>query len=164
MVRCGTLKEAELIPDSAVPYTLPESRWNSSNRQTSNEWKRRSSHTLRHVWGNGALIPPKEKVLERANHSWLVREKDLAAQLLKRVCVLESVCVWSVFLFQATGREGIKKPWMQRTQPAGWRLNGDRAIPQGGGECEITRKVRRDMPLMFYTLCMPVFMFRCIYL
>lgn len=26
MVRCGTLKEAELIPDSAVPYTLPESR------------------------------------------------------------------------------------------------------------------------------------------
>lgn len=26
MVRCSTLKEAELIPDSAVPYTLPESR------------------------------------------------------------------------------------------------------------------------------------------
>lgn len=25
-VRCSTLKEAELIPDSAVPYTLPESR------------------------------------------------------------------------------------------------------------------------------------------
>lgn len=37
MVRCSTLKEAELIPDSAVPYTLPQSRWNSSNRQTSNE-------------------------------------------------------------------------------------------------------------------------------
>lgn len=35
MVRCSTLKEAELIPDSAVPYTLPESRCNSSNRQTS---------------------------------------------------------------------------------------------------------------------------------
>lgn len=32
-VRCNTLKEAELIPDSAVPYTLPESRCNSSNRQ-----------------------------------------------------------------------------------------------------------------------------------
>lgn len=26
MARCSTLKEAELIPDSAVPYTLPESR------------------------------------------------------------------------------------------------------------------------------------------
>lgn len=35
MVRCNTLKEAELIPDSAVPYTLPESRCNSSNRQIS---------------------------------------------------------------------------------------------------------------------------------
>lgn len=34
-VRCNTLKEAELIPDSAVPYTLPESRCNSSNRQRS---------------------------------------------------------------------------------------------------------------------------------
>lgn len=34
-VRCNTLKEAELIPDSAVPYTLPESRCNSSNHQRS---------------------------------------------------------------------------------------------------------------------------------
>lgn len=32
-MRCGTLKEAELIPDSAVPYTLPESRCKSSKRQ-----------------------------------------------------------------------------------------------------------------------------------
>lgn len=62
-VRCSTLKEAELILDSAVPYTLPESRWNSSNRQMSNEGKRvgGGSHTLRHVWGNGHSKMPKEK-------------------------------------------------------------------------------------------------------
>lgn len=34
-MKCNTLKEAELIPDSAVPYTLPESRCNSSNHQRS---------------------------------------------------------------------------------------------------------------------------------
>lgn len=113
MVRCGTLKEAELIPDSAVPYTLPESRWNSSNRQIVIRVERSCLHTLRHVWGNGALITPKEKVLERTNHSWLVREKELAAQLLVCVWVCVFKCVWlcvrSVLLFQATGREGTEK-------------------------------------------------------
>lgn len=54
-VRCNTLKEAELIPDSAVPYTLPESRCNSSNHQRSKfESKARGrggalSHAVRHV-------------------------------------------------------------------------------------------------------------------
>lgn len=36
---------------------------------------------------------------------------------------------------------------MQRAQPADWLLNSDRAIPQDGGEREVTRKVRCFMPL-----------------
>lgn len=44
-MRCGTLKEAELIPDSAVPYTLPESRCKSSNRQTSKGLRERYRRT-----------------------------------------------------------------------------------------------------------------------
>lgn len=48
-VRCNTLKEAELIPDSAVPYTLPESRCNSSNHQRSKFESKASGGALTHL-------------------------------------------------------------------------------------------------------------------
>lgn len=52
-VRCNTLKEAELIPDSAVPYTLPESRCNSSNHHRS---KFESKAGGRRVSGGGGAL------------------------------------------------------------------------------------------------------------
>lgn len=56
-VRCNTLKEAELIPDSAVPYTLPESRCNSSNHQRSKSESR--------ARGGGALARCTTRVRQR---------------------------------------------------------------------------------------------------
>lgn len=96
-----------------------------------------------------------ERKSVREGEPQLVSQRKRAGSPITWMCVC--VCVYSqCFCFRLqVGREQRR---MQRTQPAGWRLNGDRAIPQGGGECEITRKVGCDMPLTFYTLCMPVFM------
>lgn len=96
LVRCSTLKEAELIPDSAVPYTLPESRWNSSNRQnvkTSNEGEGEELTQLttcvrkRSTQDGGTEVA----VLERPNRSLLVRGESGQPKYV-RVCVF--VCAF----------------------------------------------------------------------
>lgn len=141
MAWCGTLKEAELIPDSAVPYTLLESRWNSSNRQT--RQKRRGkgrekgiSHTSGHVWALKKCLKKSGRVRERANRSWLVRERSWQLQYL---CGYWSVfgCVWgqwrrfwlqrrkggeregvAVSAVSAAGRSAAEQ-W--QNNPAGWQ-------------------------------------------
>lgn len=50
------------------------------------------------------------------------------------------ICVWSVVLFQ------LEK--VERERVAGnWLLNSDKAIPEDGGESEITHTLRHGMPL-----------------
>lgn len=141
LVRCSTLKEAELIPDSAVPYTLPESRWNSSNRQNVKRGGGGGAHTAYDMC-------EKTEHSRRWNRSGSVREaesqlvsqrRERAAQICTSVCV--RVCFWvceqSVLLPQTAGRGGEKRRESQRVwrvQPAVWLLNSDRTIPQDGGE------------------------------
>lgn len=78
--------------------------------------------------------------LERANRSWLVREKSWQP---KYFCV----CVHVRFRLQVGRERRGGWQWMQCAQPANWLLNSDRAIPQDGEECEVTHKLRRGMPL-----------------
>ena len=108
-MRCSTLKEAELIPDSAVPYTLPQSRWNSSNRhKTSNEGKGEQLTHLTTCVRRRALNDAETQVagLERAHRSWLVREKSWQPKIVVRLCASGSTFVVSVLSLQTARREG----------------------------------------------------------
>lgn len=92
LVRCSTLKEAELIPDSAVPYTLPESRWNSSNRQnvkrgggahTAYDMCEKTEHSRR--WNRSGSVREAESQL-------VSQRRERAAQICTSVCVF--VCAF----------------------------------------------------------------------
>lgn len=135
-VRCNTLKEAELIPDSAVPYTLPESRCNSSNHQRSKfESKARGerSHTLQHVWGDGHSRNAREvAALKRMKYSQLIREKIWQPGTL-HTCQ----CVQSV---------GLQIAKKEREQVAvNWPLN--QGEQQSGEQWGLTHTPRHGMPL-----------------
>lgn len=96
MGRCSTLKEAELIPDSAVPYTLPESRCNSSNRQTSKFESRRALAHLTTCARRWALKKrPERRGSVTEGQPQLVSQREEPAA---RVCVC--VCMWSVWSLQ----------------------------------------------------------------
>ena len=140
MVRCSTLKEAELIPDSAVPYTLPESRWNSSNRQTSNE---RVAEGLTHLTTCVALNNAGRNVavLERAKRSWLVREESRQPTNL-----LVWVCVRSVSSLQIAAR-GDRAGWGSECSEHSRRCWTVTEQSHRAAESEVTRKLRRGMPL-----------------
>lgn len=100
MVKCSTLKEAELIPDSAVPYTLPESRCNSSNHQTSKfESGRDLTHLTTCVRQRTLKKRPKTSRSVREVEPQLVSQREeLAAYIF--------VCVCAVSVVASDWREG----------------------------------------------------------
>lgn len=147
-VRCNTLKEAELIPDSAVPYTLPESRCNSSNHQRS-KFERRAR-------GEGGartrrMTRVRRRTLKECRRSGGVKEdetqpvnqrEDLAAFASLHTCG----CVRSVALQVAEGkRTSGSEPAAQPRRTAERRTVT--SLPH-------THTLRRGMPLENH-VCMP---------
>lgn len=89
-------------------------------------WWRGLSHTSRHGWDNGHSRNDKRgvAVLERANHSWLVKEEDWQSSVS---CIYVCVCVVSGIVSacrggkRTSGRELASQQW--QSNPRGrWRV------------------------------------------
>lgn len=179
MVRCSTLKEAELIPDSAVPYTLPESRWNSSNRQTSNGWEGGSA--LTHLTTCMRQRADKKKIKKkRPKKSGSVREgepqlvsqrEELAAHMF--VCVLKCVwvCVRWVSSLQTAWREGRKRAsgseCSERSQRIGWSTVTEQShrtaeSVRSHTHTQVWHAVRKQSIAQFACLCLSVYTQVCV--
>lgn len=98
-VRCGTLKEAELIPDSAVPYTLPESRCKSSNRQMSGGGRGLRERYRRERRCRGGAYGSRSSQRRESsgggggvNRRWLVREEERKPQ--RAGVHAANLCTW----------------------------------------------------------------------
>lgn len=120
------------------------------------EGKRRGhSHTLRHVRGHGHLIKRQRKSgsVKEGEPQLVSQREELAAHILVCVCsgVFECVCGQCCRLRLQGGREGGRRERVAvyAVNRASWLAAGcsDRAIPQDGGECEVTGTLRRGMPL-----------------
>lgn len=153
MVKCSTLKEAELIPDSAVPYTLPESRCNSSNRQTSKfESGRDLTHLTTCVRQRTLKKRPKTSRSVREVEPQLVSQREeLAAYIF--VCV----CVCAVSVVASDWGEG-KTVWVSVNAVS----TASKLCWTEQSRSEVTRTLRHGMPLeksVEHSACL---MFECI--
>lgn len=145
MVKCSTLKEAELIPDSAVPYTLPESRCNSSNRQTSKfESGRDLTHLTTCVRQRTLKKRPKTSRSVREVEPQLVSQREeLVAYIF--VCVCSQCCRFRL-------RRGKNSVSISECSEHSQQIVLNGAIPQWGNtHTQAWHAVRK----VCWTLCMP---------
>lgn len=105
----------------------------------------------------------KKSVSVREGEPQLVRRRqELPAQTCACIFTCVWVCVRSVSSLQTAGRGRKRGSGSECSEHSIWLMNRDRGTPQDSGECEVTR--RHGMPLEnCRTLCMPVFMFECVY-
>lgn len=153
MVKCSTLKEAELIPDSAVPYTLPESRCNSSNHQTSKfESGRDLTHLTTCVRQRTLKKRPKTSRSIREVEPQLVSQREeLAAYIF--VCVCSQCCRFRLRRGKNSAR--ISECSEHSQQIVCWTEQS---------RSEVTGTLRHGMPLeksVEHSACL---MFECVYL
>ena len=186
MVRCSTLKEAELIPDSAVPYTLPESRWKfikSSNVKRVGKGWGECSHTPYDMCEATGSQKKKKNgqrkvaVLERANRSWLVRERSWQPTCWC-VCLSASECVCGeCHRFRLRGGRGGKRAsageCSERSQRIGWSTVTEqshrmaesvRSHTHTHTHTQVWHAVRKQSIVQFACLCLSVYIQVCVHL